>query len=79
MKIVFYKTFICPRCFLTGRALVRLRREYPELEIETVEVSRDPLRAWQDGVRMLPAVCREGKLLTGLFLTDEALRDFLLS
>jgi hypothetical protein len=79
MKIVFYKTFLCPRCFLTGRALARLRREFPELEIETVEVTRYPQRAWQDGVRMLPAVCREGKVLTGLYLTDEALRNFLRS
>jgi predicted DsbA family dithiol-disulfide isomerase len=77
MKIVFYKTFLCPRCFLTGRALARLRRELPELEIETVEVTRDPLRAWQDGVRMLPAVCREGKMLTGLLLTYADLRKFL--
>ena len=79
MKIVFYKTFICPRCFLTGRALVRLRREYPELEIETVEVSRDPLRAWQDGVRMVPAIRYQGKNLAGILLTTATLRDFLRS
>jgi len=79
MKIVFYKTFLCPRCFLAGRALARLAREYPELEIETVEITRDPHRARQDGVRMLPAIRRDGELLTGLLLTERVLRKFLFS
>jgi len=77
MKIVFYKTFLCPRCLLAGRALARLRREYPNLEIETVEITREPLRARQDGIRMVPAIRRDGELLTGLFLTEKVLRRFL--
>ena len=79
MKVILYKTFLCPRCFLAGRALRRLRREFPELTVETVEVTRDPLRAWQDGVRMVPAVHYQGKTLAGIILTTATLRDFLRS
>jgi predicted DsbA family dithiol-disulfide isomerase len=79
MKVTLYKTFLCPRCFLAGRALNKLRSEFPDLTIETVEVTREPLRAWQDGVRILPAVNRDGKTISGLLLTTATLRDFLRS
>ena len=77
MQVTLYKTFLCPRCFLAGRALRKLRREFPELTIETVEVTCDPLRAWQAGVRMLPAVTCNGKSISGLLLTTKTLREFL--
>ncbi|EKD38654.1 MAG: hypothetical protein ACD_75C00655G0002, partial [uncultured bacterium] len=38
MKVEFYRTFLCPRCLLVARELKRLRREFPHLEIETIEV-----------------------------------------
>lgn len=77
MKATLYKTFLCPRCFMAGRALENLRSELPELTIETVEVTREPLRVWQAGVRMLPTVTCNGRTISGLFLTTAALRDFL--
>jgi glutaredoxin len=77
MHVVLYKTLLCPRCFLAERALKSLHKEFQELSIETVEVTREPLRAWQDGVRMLPTVTCNEKSLSGLFLTTNALRDFL--
>ncbi len=77
MKATLYKTFLCPRCFMAGRALEKLRSEFPELTIETVEVTREPLRAWQAGVRMLPTLTCNGKTISGLILTTATLRDFL--
>jgi glutaredoxin len=79
MQVVLYKTFLCPRCFLATRALKKLQQEFPELTIETVEVTKEPLRAWQAGVRMLPTVTRHEKTLSGVILTTAALRDFLRS
>lgn len=77
MQVTFYKTFLCPRCFLAERALKKLQGEFPELTIETVEVTREPLRAWRDGVRMLPALNCNGKTLSRVFLSTTTLRDFL--
>lgn len=79
MHVILYKTALCPRCFLAGRALRQLRREFPDLTIETVEVTRDPLRAWQAGVRMVPTVTCNGKTLSGVILTTTSLRAFLRS
>lgn len=76
MKVVLYKTFLCPRCFLAERTLKSLRDEFPELRIITVEVTRSPLRAWHEGVRMLPAVTYNGNSLSGIILTTAALRKF---
>lgn len=77
MHVILYKTFLCPRCFLAGRALRQLQREFPDLTVETVEVTREPLRAWQAGVRMLPAVTGNGRIASGVFLSLSTLRDFL--
>jgi len=79
MHVTFYKTFLCPRCFLAGRALLKLRGEFPDLTIETVEVSQEPLRAWRAGVRMLPAITCNGRTISGIILTTTALRNFLRS
>ncbi len=78
MKVTLYKTFLCPRCLLAGRALRRLAREFPDLEIETVEITREPLRAAQDGVRMVPTVRYGDKQQSGLLITNSGLRKFLL-
>lgn len=77
MQVTLYKTFLCPRCFLAGRALNKLQEELPELTVETVEITREPLRAWKDGVRMLPTVTCNDRSLSGILLTTTALRKFL--
>ena len=79
MQVILYKSFLCPRCFLAGRALRKLRGEFPELTIETVDATRNPLRTWQAGVRMLPTVTCNGKSISGLLLSTDTLRDFLRS
>ncbi len=54
MKIIYYKSLICPRCIPTNRLIGRLRREHPEIEIEEVEVLTNLSRALADGVHTLP-------------------------
>jgi hypothetical protein len=49
----------------------------PDLEIETVEITREPLRARQDGVGMVPAVRCGDARLSGLLLTYSNLKKFL--
>ncbi|MHB8789372.1 MAG: hypothetical protein ACYDBT_05775 [Desulfobulbaceae bacterium] len=61
---------------LVRRELARLRREYPELEVEEVDVMLSPLRAWRSGVRMIPALRAEGDLLAGIVLATEEIRRF---
>jgi glutaredoxin len=56
VKIVYYKSLVCPRCIPTNRLIARIRREYPEIEIEEVEVLSHLPRAVHDGVMMLPTL-----------------------
>ncbi|MGE5139244.1 MAG: hypothetical protein ACM3JD_07280 [Rudaea sp.] len=56
MKIVYYKSLICPRCIPTNRLIARLKREYPEIQVEEVEVLAHLSRALEDGVHTLPTL-----------------------
>lgn len=59
-----------------GSELKRLKAEYPEIEIETVEVTIHPVRAWRDGVKIFPAIKIGDDVLSGVFLTRERVRRF---
>lgn len=56
MKVTYYKSALCPRCWFSDRRLQELRAAHPEVEIETVEVLADPRRALRDKVMMLPTI-----------------------
>ncbi len=56
MKIIDYKSRLCPRCISTNRLLARVRREHPKIEIEEIEVLTHLARAKRDGVMMLPTL-----------------------
>lgn len=56
MKLVYYKSAICPRCAGTNRLVARLRREHPEIEIQEIEVLTHLPGALQAGVHSLPTL-----------------------
>jgi hypothetical protein len=56
MKIIYYKSLVCPRCISTNHLIARVRREHPEIEIEEIEVLANLARALHDGVMMLPTL-----------------------
>lgn len=61
---------------LVDRALTKLQRKYPDLDIERVDIVTNPKRAWNDGVRMIPALKAGDNILTGLLLSSERVREF---
>jgi len=44
-QVIFYHSAICPRCFITRRFVNQLIREYPGIEIESVEFLTSRQRA----------------------------------
>lgn len=76
MRIDFYKSSICPRCMVAGFALKKLKRRYPGLELNAVEVTRNFRTAWNEGVPFIPALKIDGELLWGVFLTPKMVRRF---
>lgn len=65
MKIIYYKSRLCPRCIPTNRLIARLEREHPEIEIEEVEVLTNLSRALAAGVHMLPTLIAGTRRFTG--------------
>ncbi len=55
-KIVYYKSVLCPRCIPTNKMLKALRRQYPDVEIEEIEVIAHPAKARAAGIRQVPTL-----------------------
>ncbi len=75
-KITFYRSSICPRCFMARKYLMRLQKENDNCEIEEIDVLTNPLKTWRDGIRMVPALKIEDRILAGLYLSFEDISQF---
>ncbi len=76
-SITFYHSIICPRCLLARRELKKLQKEFPDIEINAVEVITNRLAMKEDGVKQFPALVHEGNTLSGFLLTRAAIRSYL--
>lgn len=77
--ITFYHAAVCPRCRMAGLSLSALRREFPDLQVEKVDILADRGRARADGVRTIPTLVSETGRLAGFYLTRRRIRKFLAS
>ncbi len=77
MQITFYKSNLCPRCHLAGKALRELAAERGDIELEIVDVLAAPRRTLADGVRMIPAIRAGERLLSALYLSRKTISRFL--
>ena len=77
MQITFYKSALCPRCYLAGKYLRELTSNQPGIEIETVDVLQAPTRLLADGIRMIPTLKIGNRQLSGWFLRKNTIREFL--
>ena len=62
-----------------GYELKKLKKEYPEIELESIEVTTDFKRTWNDGIKIFPALKIENEILSGLILTPRRIRKFVQS
>ncbi len=76
-SIKFYHCIFCPRCALTRLHLKSLRKEFPEIEIDLIEVLSNRKRMKEDGVAGFPTLKYANKSLTGFLLTRSAIRSYL--
>jgi predicted DsbA family dithiol-disulfide isomerase len=56
VKIVYYKSLLCPRCIPTNKMLKAFQQRYPDVEIEEVEIIAHPGRARAAGIRQVPTI-----------------------
>ena len=62
---------------MAGRALAELETELPDLKIAKIDVTMHPMKAWQEGVRMIPCLTDGDKRLSGIMLSKEKIRAFI--
>lgn len=77
MSISFYYAPLCPRCASTRSHLQELLGESYSQAITEVNTVREPLAAWNRGVRMVSALYCNGDILSGVVLPREPIQAFL--
>ncbi len=75
-KITFFKSGICPRCFMAARELKNLKKKYPDLEIVEIDILLHPLLTLKNNIRMVPALKGGSLILSGLFLSRKQINRF---
>lgn len=77
MRLTFYQSPLCPRCYMAGKNLEALQQEIPNIQIEKVDVVLNFSRTRQDGIALFPAIKVEDQTLSGIFLSKEKISEFL--
>jgi len=75
--MTFFKSAACPRCYVALRELMKLREEFPDLEIETIDVLAHPIQAAKRGIYFVPALQAGARTLTMIYPTRKTIRDFI--
>jgi predicted DsbA family dithiol-disulfide isomerase len=77
MKLEFYHTVLCPRCLYAAHELKKISTEFPELEIENIEITLNLTRTRAAAIRFVPAIKIGEDVLTGIILTPTKIRQFI--
>ena len=62
---------------MAGRVLRTLRDEFQDFEINEVDIISHPLVSLKNGIRMIPTLEMDGRRLSGIFLDEKQIREFL--
>jgi hypothetical protein len=77
MKIVFYRSKLCPRCYVVQNYLRQLIAGDATIMVEEIDIFLEPKKAFAAGVRMIPAIVVGENMLSGIWLTPQKIRNFL--
>jgi len=62
---------------MAGRVLRTLQEELQDFEINEVDIISHPLVSLKNGIRMIPTLVMDGRRLSGIFLDEKQIREFL--
>lgn len=77
MHVKFYKSSLCPRCYLAKKNLLKLTKENPDIQIEEIDFLTSHKRAKDDGITMIPAIKIGNRKLSGLVLGHDKIDHFI--
>lgn len=79
MIVTLYKSSLCPRCYLAKKHLHDLKKEFPEMEIKEIDIVTSPGKVLSAGIKMIPAIVIEDKVLSSIYLGRRKIAAFLQS
>ncbi|MEA3469493.1 MAG: hypothetical protein U9R57_14895 [Thermodesulfobacteriota bacterium] len=62
---------------MAKKALDELLADRDDVQLEEVEILRNPLRAFKDGVKFIPTLKSGEERLSGILLSSEKIKAFL--
>lgn len=62
---------------MAKKALDELLADMNDIHLEEIEVTTSPLRAWREGVRLVPTLKYGDEQLSGILLNRGKLQEFL--
>jgi len=62
---------------MVGRVLNKLQEEIGDLDVRKVDILRHPRTALREGITMIPTLQQGERRLSGIFLSEEKVRNFL--
>jgi glutaredoxin len=77
MLITFYKSAFCPRCYLARKYLHELAASNPEIQVIEVDVLSAPQQSWRNGIRMIPALKINERVLSAIFISKKDIAAFI--
>ncbi len=79
MKITFYHSSLCPRCYMARKSLYDLTVDTAHIAIEEVDILAHPFQTWKAGIRIIPAITIDQVKLSGLYLRKNNIASFISS
>ena len=61
---------------MVDRELKKLSKDFPDIEVERIDILNHPLQTWKDGIRMIPALKDGDRILSGILPGKEDIRRF---
>ncbi len=77
MQITLYRSFLCPRCYLAKKHLLEIAGQHSNITIKEIDIMTHPLKTWQDGIRLIPALKVKDKILSGVLLNKKQIITFI--
>lgn len=62
---------------MVSRVLNKLKQERGDIEIHEVDILLHPRTAIKEGITMIPTLVMNDKKISGLFLSEKKIREFL--
>ena len=62
---------------MTGLSLSRVLSDFPDVQLQKVDVLANKKRAREDGVRMIPALVSGDRKVSGIIMGPKKIRRFL--